>query len=176
MIANVHPIDIGVTDYADYPVRVYRVPPASGDTGGAGILPQKPILPPLRTVIQPIVRKPVGSLPGKVKPPTDTKPPAPTPKPNPPPAPNPATSGTSDPVLSGILDAINGGGGVTLPAGQGLAPSGLIGNAPVSSGGSNPAIVLVVLAVLGILGYYLWEKHKGKLAKHEETTNDKANE
>ena len=90
-----------------------------------------------------------------------------------PPAPsapgNPGSTNTQDPVLQGILDALNGGGGGggTFPPGQGLTPSGLIGSAQTTSG-SNSGVVILVLVVLAVVGYYLWEKYKGKLKKHEE--------
>lgn len=90
---------------------------------------------------------------------------------NPPVTPGPTDNGnSSDPVLQGILSALNGsggGGGATMPAGQGLTPSGLIGSAQPASGGSSAAVV-IVLVIVAVLGYFLWERYKGKLKKHEE--------
>lgn len=90
--------------------------------------------------------------------------------PIPPVTPGPTDSGNSqDPVLQGLLSALGGGGGsgTTLPAGQGLTPSGLIGSAQPASGGSSAAVI-IVLVIVAVLGYYLWERYKGKLKKHEE--------
>lgn len=90
---------------------------------------------------------------------------------NPPVTPGPTDGGNSnDPVLQGILSALNGsggGGGATMPAGQGLTPTGLIGSAQPAQGDSS-GMVILVLVIIAVVGYYLWEHYKGKLKKHEE--------
>ena len=83
---------------------------------------------------------------------------------------NPADC-TQDPTLCALLSSIAGGGsGATLPAGVGV-PTGTIGSAPQSSGGSS-IVVIIVLVALAVGGYFLWNKYKGKLFKHEAGQNE----
>lgn len=169
---NVVPIDVGVTGDRQVPVRIVRVPitatttptpwSAVGNAVGSAVNSgvDAPRIPPTGTdgntgsyrTTLPIARAvPEGGNGGP-----DTS------------SGNGNPSSGSDPVLQGILDALGGGGGgSTYPAGAGLAPSGLIGSAQTGSGGS-PAVVILVLVAVAVGGYFLWEKYKGKLKKHEE--------
>lgn len=73
---------------------------------------------------------------------------------------------TGDPMLCDLLSGLNNtGSGASYP-GLG-APTGTIGPGAPTSSNASP-IILVFVVGLGVLGYYLWHKYKGKLAKHEE--------
>lgn len=76
---------------------------------------------------------------------------------------------TQDAFTCALLAELNGANASGMGNYNGLGiPTGTIGSATQASSGPNPLLIIVVVA-LGVLGYYLWHKYKGKLSKHEES-------
>ena len=168
-MVNVRPIDVGITGDRPTPTLIRRIenPVVAPITRPVGVSP--PTSP---------VYLPVGNIGGATGDSSGGSPRSTLPVAEQAPVEsgvdstvgNNPSSGT-DPVLAGILGAINGNaaGDTTYPAGAGTIPSGLIGTGTVASGsGSSSAVVILVLVAAAVLGYFLWEKYKGKLKKHEE--------